>query len=272
MKSTQSILAAMLLMLTATFLLSGQAAAASLFLEDLTWTELHADIVGGKTTLIIPVGGVEQSGPHIALGKHNVRVKILAGKIAAELGNAIVAPVVTYVPEGSLGKPTGHMRFSGTISVPDEAFQSILVGAARSLKQHGFVNLILIGDHGGYQAQLAQVAAALNREWVGTPARVWFIEDYYRAAATDYAQLLRARGFSAAHIGTHAGLADTALMLATDPTLVRSGLIDHALADGPATGVAGDPQGATVALGQLGVDLIVTRTVAAIRTAVAGRR
>ena len=72
--------------------------------------------------VIIPIGGTEQNGPHMAIGKHNVRVKLLAGKIAAALGNALVAPVLPYVPEGRVDPPTAHMRFPGTITVPEDAF------------------------------------------------------------------------------------------------------------------------------------------------------
>src|SRR3954465_3649006 len=92
------------------------AAPASVFLEELTWPELREAQTKGKTTVIIPVGGTEQSGPQLALGKHNVRVQILARRIAESLGNALVAPVVSYVPEGSITPPSGHMRFPGTIS------------------------------------------------------------------------------------------------------------------------------------------------------------
>ena len=244
----------------------------SVFLEDLTWTEVRDDIHAGKTTIIIPVGGTEQSGPHMALGKHNVRVKALAGRIAALLGNALVAPVVSYVPEGTITPPAGHMRFAGTISVPDGAFQGILDGAARSLKQNGFVDVVLIGDHGGYQSQLRAVATRLNHDWAATPARAHFIGEYYRASASDYVQLLRARGYSDEQIGTHAGLADTSLMMAVDPTLVRPEHMPRDAADGRAAGVAGDPRAASAALGKLGDDLIVSRTVAALRTALGARR
>src|SRR5215470_18155480 len=87
----------------------------TVLLEELTWTELRDLVQSGKTTIIVPIGGTEQNGPHMALGKHNVRVKILAERIARELGNAIVAPVLAYVPEGGLSPATGHMRFPGTI-------------------------------------------------------------------------------------------------------------------------------------------------------------
>ncbi len=96
---------------------------ASLFLEDLTSPELAAAIRAGKTTIIVPIGGTEQNGPHMALGKHNVRVKALAERIARELGNALVAPVMAYVPEGGVNPPTGHMRFPGTITMPADVYR-----------------------------------------------------------------------------------------------------------------------------------------------------
>jgi Creatinine amidohydrolase len=96
----------------------------SIFLDELTWTELRDEIATGKTTIIVPIGGTEQSGPAMALGKHNRRVKLLSERIAVSLGNAIVAPVIAYVPEGNLSPPSGHMRFPGTISVPEAAFDS----------------------------------------------------------------------------------------------------------------------------------------------------
>src|SRR5664279_829713 len=173
----------------------------SVYLEDMTWTEVRDAIAAGRTTVIVPVGGTEQSGPHMVLGKHNVRVHVLAGRIAAQLGNALVAPVLAYVPEGRIEVPTGHMRFPGTISIPDEAFRALLEGAARSLRQAGFRDIVLIGDHGGYQAQLQAAATRLDREWAATSARVHYIAEYYRAGEAPYVQALREHGLSAAQIG-----------------------------------------------------------------------
>src|SRR3982751_4783162 len=96
------------------------------FREELTATEVRDAITAGKTTVIVPVGGTEQSGPHIVLGKHNVRARVLAGRIAERLGNALVAPVVAYVPEGDITPPTAHMRFPGTLTVPAKTFESVL--------------------------------------------------------------------------------------------------------------------------------------------------
>jgi creatinine amidohydrolase/Fe(II)-dependent formamide hydrolase-like protein len=236
-------------------------------LEELTWTELRELIRAGKTTIIVPIGGTEQNGPHMTLGKHNRRVEILSEKIARALGNALVAPVVAYVPEGDPAHPTGHLKYPGTISVPPAAFEQVLEGAARSFKLAGFRDIVLLGDHGGYQRDDQAVADRLDREWAATPVRVHAIAEYYRASETEFAELLKSRGYSEAEIGKHAGLLDTALMLAIDSRLVRRDRLHPDAADG----VYGDPSRATAALGQLGVDLIVARTADAIRKAVAAR-
>src|ERR1051326_2058573 len=203
------------------------------FIEELTWTELRDKIAAGKTVAIVPIGGTEQNGPHMAIGKHNVRVKLLAGKIAAALGTALVAPVLAYVPEGEVDRPSGHVRFPGTITVPEDTFEKTIESAARSLQLHGFRDIVFLGDHGSTQTGEEAVARRLNRLWAGKPA------------------------------AAHAGLADTALMMALDPELVRTDRLK------PGEGVNGDPHRATAELGALGVDLVVNETVAAIKQAVA---
>jgi creatinine amidohydrolase/Fe(II)-dependent formamide hydrolase-like protein len=241
-------------------------AAPSVMLEDLTWTELRDAIKAGHTTAIVPVGGTEQSGPALALGKHNVRVRRLAQRIAQSLGDAIVAPVVAYVPEGGVDPPTSHMRFPGTLTIPRDAFEKTLEYAARSLRAHGFRDIVYLGDHGGYQHEMQGVADRLNREWAASPVRVHAAAEYYRAEEEGFARLLRARGYRDDEIGTHAALADTSLMLAIDPSMVRREVLQSGAALGTAQGVyGGDPRRASAELGQLGADEIVRRTVAAIR-------
>jgi creatinine amidohydrolase/Fe(II)-dependent formamide hydrolase-like protein len=239
----------------------------TILLEDLTWTELWVLVRAGKTTVLLPIGGTEQNGPHMALGKHNARVKALAERIARELGNAIVAPVVAYVPEGSIEPPTGHMRFPGTITVREETFRQTLESAARSFRHHGFRDIVFLGDHGSTQAGERAVTARLNREWAASPVRVHAVEEYYRAATADYDALLKTRGYRAEEIGQHAGLADTSLTLALEPRLVRSTSRVEPAA-GEASGVEGDPKRASAELGQLGVDLIVSKSVSAIRKSI----
>ncbi|MEO6925536.1 MAG: creatininase family protein [Rhodanobacter sp.] len=241
-------------------------------LQDLTWTELRDQIAAGKTTIIIPIGGTEQSGPYVALGKHNARAAWLSRKIAEGLGNALVAPVIAYVPEGSYAPPRGHMRFPGTITVPDAAFEQMLESAANSFAVHGFRNIVLLGDHGGYQKDLQLVVAHLNKRWAGSAARAFAPPEYYAASSVGYDNILRQHGFRNDEIGTHAALADTSLQLAVAPQMVRLDRLHSAGKLGAAEGVyGGDPRRATAALGQLGIDLIIRQTIQAIRKDTAGR-
>jgi creatinine amidohydrolase/Fe(II)-dependent formamide hydrolase-like protein len=258
-----------LVLLTVVAVLAAHATAAppdTVFLEELTWTEVRALVAGGATTAIVPIGGTEQNGPHMALGKHNVRVRALAERVARTLGGALVAPVIAYVPEGGLAPPTGHMRFPGTISVPEDAFRRTLEAAARSLRLAGFRHVVFLGDHGSTQAGEKAIAVKLTREWAGARVRVHAIEEYYRAATAGFRELLRAKGYRTDELGDHADLADTSLTLALEPRLVRTGGRDPAP---PAPSAAdGDWRRASAELGRLGIDLIVSRTVAAIKESI----
>jgi creatinine amidohydrolase len=206
-------------------LLIATAAAAApsttVLLDEMTSTELAARIAAGTRIALLPVGGTEQNGPHMVLGKHNRRVLVLATRIAERLGNAVVAPVLAYVPEGTIDPPSQHMRWPGTISVAEPAFEAVLVGAARSLCRHGLREVVLLGDHGGYQPVLQRAAARAGRD---DGCRVHALAEYYIVTQTDYVRDLKSHGVGDAEIGQHAGLADTSLALAVDPALVRSGV------------------------------------------------
>jgi len=252
-------------------LLPAARAAETVFLEEVTWTELRDLTSSGKTTIIVPIGGTEQNGPHMALGKHNLRVRYLSEKIARALGNALVAPVIAYVPEGAVSPPTAHMRFPGTITIPEDAFDKTLEYAARSFKQAGFRYIVFLGDHGSYQKDEKAVADRLDKEWIAQPVRVHAIGEYYRASEREFGLLLKGKGYSEEEVGTHAGLADTSLTLAVDPHLVRT---DHLQPGGKresGDGVSGDPRRSSAELGRLGVDLIVRQTVDAIKKAIGHR-
>jgi creatinine amidohydrolase/Fe(II)-dependent formamide hydrolase-like protein len=239
-------------------------ASAGVYLAEMTSPELRDRIAAGTTTALVPIGGTEQSGPHIVLGKHNVRARVLAGRIAAKLGDAVVAPVVAYVPEGAIAPPAAHMRFAGTISIPDAAFEALLESTAKSLCQHGIRDVFFLGDHGGYQGNETKAAARVNRTG---GCRAHALGAYYDAATTTFNADLKQRGFTDAEIGTHAGLADTALSLAVDPALVRPAQIATGSRGGVRAGVHGDPTRATADLGRIGIERIVDASVAAIRAA-----
>ena len=237
-------------------------------LEQLTWTEVRDRVAAGTSTVLIPIGGTEQSGPYIALGKHNVRARYFADAIARRLGHALVAPVISYVPEGAVKPPAAHMRFPGTISIPEPAFEAMLEGAARSFCQHGLREIVFIGDHGGYQKNEQRVAERLNRAWSKEHGcRAHALPEYYQASQAPFAEALKAHGIGAGEIGVHAGLADTALTLAVDPALVRSDALARGARPGPADGVDGDPRRASAALGRIGAERIVADAVKALQAA-----
>ncbi len=235
----------------------------SVFLEDLTWTEVRDAVASGMTVALIPTGGLEQNGPHMALGKHNAIVRHTAGEIARRLGNALVAPVIAYVPEGGFDPPQGHLQFPGTVGVSDATFAALLRDAATSLALAGFTLICFVGDHGGSQPVQAQVAAALTEAWRGRGIRVANLGRYY--AANGQEAWLKAHGFTASEIGTHAGLLDTAELMAIEPGGVRDGLLSPRRWPFGAAGVAGDPSRASPAVGEALLELKIAAGVAEAR-------
>src|SRR5947208_7751036 len=85
-------------------------------MEEMTFTEVRDAIRRGKTTVLIFNGSTEASGQHLALGKHVYRARYLGERIARELGNALVAPVIPFAPT------TDEMRFPGTINLSPGTF------------------------------------------------------------------------------------------------------------------------------------------------------
>jgi creatinine amidohydrolase/Fe(II)-dependent formamide hydrolase-like protein len=259
------------LLAIATLCLAGAVSAQipdTVFLEQLTWDEVRDSIAAGKTTVIVPTGGTEQNGPHMALGKHNVRVAFNANTIARRLGNALVAPVMAYVPEGGIDPPTGHMRFAGTITLPDPIFRQVLEYAARSLKLHGFRDIVFIGDSGPNQAGQNAVAATLNAEWAGSNVRVHAIEGYYRGDPGGSVMEMAKFGITKEEIGNHADVGDTSQLMAVDPKMIRNSKLQAG--DGK-NGIQGDPRRSTPEIGRALIERTVVRTVELIRKATASR-
>jgi creatinine amidohydrolase len=239
----------------------------TVFLEELTWTEVRDAIVAGKTTIIIPTGGTEQNGPHMVLGKHNYLVKYKAGEAAKRLGDTLVAPVMAYVPEGDVTPPTGHMRFAGTITTPQDVFAKVLEYAARSFRQHGFQNIVLMGDSGGNQAAQKQVADLLNKEWSGTRVRVHHLSDYYPGPGDDW---LKQQGESEETVGSHASIHDTASLLFLNPSMIRRDKLALGKA-GDGSGVIGNPARSTVEYGRKILEMQIDAAVRQIRSVRAQR-
>jgi len=196
------------------------AAADTLFIEDMTWMEIRDAMKAGKRTVIVATGGVEQNGPYLVTGKHNVVLRGTTEAIARKLGDALIAPIVPFVPEGDIDPPTVHMKYPGTISVREETYRALLTDICRSLHTHGFTKIVLIGDSGGNQAGLKAVANELNTQWTQTETKALYIPEYYDFAAV--AKWLEDQGVSQEPEGYHDDFGMTAMMMAVDRQSVRT--------------------------------------------------
>ena len=196
------------------------AAADTLFIEDMTWMEIRDAMKAGKRTVIVATGGVEQNGPYLVTGKHNVVLRGTTEAIARKLGDALIAPIVPFVPEGDIDPPTVHMKYPGTISVREETYRSLLTDICQSLRTHGFTKIVLIGDSGGNQEGLKAVANQLNAKWTDKKTRALYIPEYYDFAAV--AKWLEDRGIQQEPEGYHDDFGMTAMMMAVDQQSVRS--------------------------------------------------
>jgi len=234
----------------------------SVFLEELTWTEVKAALDNGVRTIIIPTGGTEQNGPHMVLGKHNFRVKYLAEKIAIRLGDALVAPTLAYVPEGGIDNPQSWMVFPGTIHLPEEYFIKVLEYAARSFKKHGFTDIVLIGDSGPNQNGMKVISEQLNQEWQASNTRVHFVSKFY-ANETEFKPLIDSlvkSGIPQEAFGMHADILDVSLLLAVDTSLVRLSRMAQLGNDKQENfklGVFGDPKRATAQIGAKFIEVTI---------------
>ncbi len=241
---------------------ASEASLPSLHLEDLTWTEVDQALNEGYRAILIPTGGIEQNGPHMILGKHNHVVRAAADRIARAHGHMLVAPVIAHVPEGDVSPvPTDHMRWPGTISLPEDVFEDLLEATARSLAAHGFETIYFIGDSLLNQAPQARVAERLSAEWSGVGTQVTHLGAYYDG--NGQTEALLAQGYSSQEIGGHAGIRDTSELLAVHPDGVRRHPVPAPAERDP--GYGGAPAKASVEIGQEMLNLKVQAALAQIR-------
>ena len=196
--------------------------ATTVWLEEMTWMDVRDALKAGKTTAIISTGGMEPNGPWLVTGKHNYVLKANCEAIARNLGNALCAPIVKWVPEGSIEPQSGHMRSPGTISLRQETYEAMLTDIAHSLKMHGFKNMLFIGDSGGNQSGQDKVAQALTAQW-NSQARAIHIGEYY-TAPPGTPNVLRDLGVTREGMpsdGLHDSPGITMNMMLADPSSVR---------------------------------------------------
>lgn len=191
----------------------------TVWLEEMTWMDVRDAVAAGKKTVIVPTGGMEPNGPWLVTGKHNYVLHTNCDAIARKLGNALCAPIVKFVPEGSYDPPSGHMTSPGTITAREGTFRALLTDIAASLKAHGFENIIYIGDSGGNQGGQRAVADSLTALWKGAPV-VAHVQEYY-----DYASVAKHMEGKGVHPSKVDGLHDdpeiSLNMFIDDPKSIR---------------------------------------------------
>ena len=187
----------------------------TVFLEEMTWIEVRDALRAGKTTVIVATGGIEQNGPYLALGKHNYILRGTTQAIARKLGNALVAPIVPFVPEGDISPPSGHMLYPGTISLREQTFEALLTDIAESFRTHGFRHVIFVSDSGGNVTGMTAVAKQLAKKWKGSDTTIHYIAEHYDYA--DVRRFLDAEGIE----GYHDDAVMSSQMIVADPMTVR---------------------------------------------------
>ncbi len=157
-----------------------------------TWPQVEAS--GGDSILAVPLGSLEQHGPHLPLDTDSRVAAALATGLAARRLDVAVAPVVAYGASGE------HADFPGTLLVGHDVLADLIVELVRSAR-HSFSGVVLISAHGGNTDALTDVRRRTAEE--GDAVVVW--------QATP-------KGGDA-----HAGRTETSLMLAIDPAAVLLG-------------------------------------------------
>jgi creatinine amidohydrolase len=233
----------------------------SLFIEDLTSAEIHEAVARGNTVAIIPTGGTEKNGFHMAMGKHNFHARAGAALMAKKLGNALVAPVLQYVPEATATETT-----PGVLSCARGCFEPVVESIARGLKALGFTEILLVGDNGGNQSGLSNAATLLNTEWEGSGAKAYALTDFYdKGHEYQDAWFLAQFGWDASVVGSHAGIKDTSQMLYVKPEDVRIDRIADSFTNKRESGISGDPTKATAEFGRVAIEFKANGAIAQYR-------
>ena len=197
----------------------------SVWIEELSWMEVRDLIAAGKTTVLLGSGGVEKNGPYTATGKHNYVLKTTLEATARKHSQALVAPLVTWEP----CNPDRENLTPGSFCVTPETYKSLLRDAVTSLKSMGFKDIFMVADSGGNTQGMTEIAKELNSKWMGKPARVYYIPEYYDEDRWSYNYMKQTLGItqipdvqSATRWDIHDDYHYEALVAVQDPKLVHA--------------------------------------------------
>lgn len=176
----------------------------SVLLEEMTWEEAR-EAAAADRAVIVPIGAIEQHGPHLPLGTDAFQVEGIARR-AAERAGAVVGPALRC------GLSANHADFVGTIVLEPSTFLALIGDVVASLALHGFRRILLLNGHGGNDAAVEVAGAQLRQRLPGLG-----IGWAHAVRLVDW----RARA-SESGIVYHADEGETSLMLAVRPELVRT--------------------------------------------------
>jgi creatinine amidohydrolase len=190
----------------------------------MTWPEVKQALQQGKTTALIFNGDTQQRGPQGVNGAHTLIVREFGREIAEKLGNAIVAPVIPF----SVNKANAELP--GTIGITGRLFAELNEQVAEQMIANGLRRIVLLGDHGGGQKELAEVAKKLDAKYSSQGVRVIYCDDVSARAGADFNKWAAEHGYLP---GEHASLKDTSelLYLGGDKGWVRKKLVPTAVGD-----------------------------------------
>jgi creatinine amidohydrolase len=248
-----------------------------LLLEHMTWPEVELAITRGMTTAVVPVGSIEQHGPHLPLLVDAARGEALGRKVASALGDALVAPAIR------VGCSEHHMGFAGTISLTSETLEAVCRDYATSLARHGFHEVYFVPSHGGNFDPLAQMVPRLQEavDRVNPDCRVVAYTDLLGIVAV-WRWVVEQEVGLGSRVGGHADIAESSEILHLHPELVRVeraeagtvGVLDQTAVDLifekgfraiTANGILGDARGMDPDLGERLLDATARVVVAAFR-------
>ncbi len=269
---------ALLLLFSSLFAQSAQPPPVEIAL--LTHTEVYDAIHNHqKTTVLIFNGGTEQRGPHAVLGGHTLIAQQLGPMIAQKLGNALVAPVLPF----SITTVDGKMP--GGVTLSADLFKRVNEAVVDSMVTNGFRDIVLMGDHGGGQRELSDLAMALDRKYAARGIHVYFCSDVYEKSGMEFDAYMKTKGLPAS---THGGIPDTSELLSLQPrqgAWVRENYKttpgDPVVAAGQQrdpkikllnNGITGDPRPSTPELGKMYIEIRVRNAVAEIQSKIAAKR
>lgn len=251
--------------------------AAKLEIELMTYPEIYAAIhEQGKTTVLVVNGGIEQRGPHAVLGGHSLTAKPQGVDIARKLGNALVAPVMPFSIAGRHLNP----KTPGSVNIPGPLFAAVNEAIVDSMVVNGFKNIVLMGEHGGGQKELEEVAKKTNAKYSPQGVHVFFCGDFYEKTQAEFQQWVIANHLPPS---SHGGVPDTSLMMylggdawvRKDKMVAGDPLLPPGTPRDPNTplvdnGVIGDPRPSTPEMGKRYFDMKTKNTVAQIQAMIAG--